>query len=174
MPKLIENLRGRLLDETQRVLLANGYDAVTIRSIAKACGTASGTVYNYFPSKENMVASAILDDWLGHMDRARQDIAASTSTEDAFRAIYACLGDFYRRYQLVFSQSNLLLVGPVHEERHEMLCNQIAELVVGLCMRFSRDLPPTASKVMAESLLAAVTHGWPFDELLVILERIIA
>ena len=35
MPKLIENLKDRLLTEAKQQIEQNGYEAVTIRSIAK-------------------------------------------------------------------------------------------------------------------------------------------
>ena len=50
MPKIIEGLRQRLLQEAERQLTEGGYSAMTIRSVAKACGVAVGTVYNYFYS----------------------------------------------------------------------------------------------------------------------------
>ena len=63
MPKIIEHVKDRLLAETARQLGDGGYDAVTIRSIAKGCGVGVGTVYNYFPSKEALIAGHLLEDW---------------------------------------------------------------------------------------------------------------
>ena len=60
MPKIIPGLRERLIKEAEQQLVTGGYTALTIRSVAKACHVAVGTVYNYFPSKEEFVASALL------------------------------------------------------------------------------------------------------------------
>ena len=38
MPKIIENLESRLLAEAERQIREDGYSAMTIRSVAKACG----------------------------------------------------------------------------------------------------------------------------------------
>ena len=46
MPKIIENLRSRLIDEAKHQIEQNGYDSVTIRSIARECGIGLGTFYN--------------------------------------------------------------------------------------------------------------------------------
>lgn len=63
MPKVIENLALRLSEEARRQVAENGYAALTIRSVAKACGVGVGTVYNYYPSKEALAASYMLRDW---------------------------------------------------------------------------------------------------------------
>ena len=51
MPKIIENIREKLLEEARRQVMEEGYEAMTIRSVAGACGVGVGTVYNYFSSK---------------------------------------------------------------------------------------------------------------------------
>jgi AcrR family transcriptional regulator len=63
MPKKLENVRELLLLEARRQAEENGYGAVTVRSVAKECGIGLGTVYNYFPSKDMLIASFILEDW---------------------------------------------------------------------------------------------------------------
>ena len=52
MPKIIENLREKLVREAQYQVEERGYSALTIRSVANACGVGVGTVYNYFASKD--------------------------------------------------------------------------------------------------------------------------
>lgn len=63
MPKIIENIREQLLNETRAQVEQQGYGRTTIRSVANACGIAVGTVYNYFPSKDIMIASYMAEDW---------------------------------------------------------------------------------------------------------------
>ena len=63
MPKIIENLESRLMEEARKQIEESGYDAVTIRSVAKGCGVGIGTVYNYFPSKDDLLAAFMLADW---------------------------------------------------------------------------------------------------------------
>ena len=38
MPKIIENLESKLIEEAKKQVEQSGYGALTIRSVAKACG----------------------------------------------------------------------------------------------------------------------------------------
>ena len=63
MPRIIENLESKLIAEAHRQVEQSGYGAFTIRSVATACGVDIGTVYNYFPSKDDLLAAHLPDDW---------------------------------------------------------------------------------------------------------------
>ena len=67
MPKIIENLREQLLSEAKKQVKERGYAATTVRSVAGACGVGVGTVYNYFKSKEMLIATFVYDDWRNHL-----------------------------------------------------------------------------------------------------------
>jgi AcrR family transcriptional regulator len=72
----------------QRVLVAalelgadGGYDAVQMRDIATAAGVALGTIYRYFPSKDALLAAAMVE-WMEDLERrvsARAPQSASTA-----------------------------------------------------------------------------------------------
>jgi AcrR family transcriptional regulator len=48
-----------ILDATARVLVSTGYDRASTNRIAVAAGVSVGSVYQYFPSKEALVAALI-------------------------------------------------------------------------------------------------------------------
>ena len=52
MPKIIENVKELILDTSEKLLFQVGYKGFTIRGVAKRCGIAPGTIFNYFASKE--------------------------------------------------------------------------------------------------------------------------
>ena len=63
MAKIIENLHSTILTVGKRILLEDGYEQMTLRRVAGECGIAAGTIYNYFPSKDILVATIMLEDW---------------------------------------------------------------------------------------------------------------
>jgi AcrR family transcriptional regulator len=48
-----------ILEATARVLVAEGYDGASTNRIAQVAGVSVGTLYQYFPSKESLVAELI-------------------------------------------------------------------------------------------------------------------
>ena len=59
MPKILESVREQLLETARAQIERNGYANTTIRSVAAECGIAVGTVYNYFPSKDMLIATYV-------------------------------------------------------------------------------------------------------------------
>jgi AcrR family transcriptional regulator len=51
--------RQRILDAARERFTARGYEATTTRDIADAAGIANGTLFNYFASKEAILASLV-------------------------------------------------------------------------------------------------------------------
>ncbi|HPU38685.1 MAG TPA: TetR family transcriptional regulator [Microthrixaceae bacterium] len=54
--------RGRMLSATEELALAGGWDGVQMREVAQRAEVALGTLYRYFPSKEHLLVSVMLDE----------------------------------------------------------------------------------------------------------------
>jgi AcrR family transcriptional regulator len=54
-----ETVRHRLLEEAAAHFARDGFDRANINSIAVAAGFAKGTIYNYFPSKEELFGAVL-------------------------------------------------------------------------------------------------------------------
>ncbi|SRR5579871_3113748 len=51
--------RWRILEAAEQLFASGGYEASTTRDIADAAGIANGTLFNYFPNKEAILASLV-------------------------------------------------------------------------------------------------------------------
>jgi AcrR family transcriptional regulator len=61
--------RQRILEAARQLLAASGYEASTTRDIADAAGIANGTLFNYFPNKEAILAALVAEATAGmHAD----------------------------------------------------------------------------------------------------------
>ncbi len=176
MPKRIENLRENMIKCAKAELLAHGYDALAIRSVAQGCGIAVGTVYNYFPSKDMLVAAVMLEDWLTTLERMRARCRRAASLRGALTALYEGVTAFSNIYRSVwagysFSASARSEFG----ERHNLLVRQLADCVKPALQRFGADETPGMDVFLAENILICDSNSeMTFELLLRIATRILA
>jgi AcrR family transcriptional regulator len=87
-----------LLEATARVLMKDGYDRASTNKIAAVAGVSIGSLYQYFPSKEALVA-AVIDRHMHEMMQAVRDALAKVATrpiEVAARELVSVMLDAHR------------------------------------------------------------------------------
>ena len=167
MPKIIENLRERLLEEAKRQVLEQGYSAMTIRSVASACGVGVGTVYNYFASKDMLIASFMLEDWMECKKRIDKGCDENSTPESALRCIYDGLNDFVGKYEVLFRDENAgtSFAASSSKQRHILLRSQIAKPLVALCQKQEKADPVFLAEFVAEAMLTWSMSERSFEEI---------
>lgn len=55
--------REAILVESRKLVMQNGISSLNMRTVANACGVAVGSIYNYFPSKSDLIHAAVSDIW---------------------------------------------------------------------------------------------------------------
>ena len=166
MPKIIENLEHKLIAEARHQIETSGYGALTIRDLAKACGVGVGTVYNYFSSKEELVASHLLEDW----KQCITAITAVSGCSDAPKPVLLCIYDqlvsFARRHEVIFrDESAAASFSGSFNKYHGMLRTQLAQPL----RKFSET--DFAAEFLAEALLTWTMAGKTFDEIYGMMEK---
>ena len=174
MPKIIDNLEENLLSAARRLIAEHGYAAVTMRAIAKECGVAVGTFYNYYPSKDAMLAACLLHDWQAALAAAGEKTAGARSAKEAVEAVFEAVRAFEEQNRSIFSdESARSSAAGALQKRHGLLRHQIAALLEEPCRRFS-DAPDAAflAEFIAESILSWSGEDVPFSRLWPLLERL--
>ena len=160
MPKKIINLESRLLEEARKQTAENGYGATTIRSVATACGVGVGTVYNYFESKEELVASFMLADWKRCVDTINAVSAYSDGPLPVVRCICDQLIAYSRQYESIFrDEAASSAFSGFFSRYHAVLRGQLSEPLRKFC---SDDF---TSQFIAEALLTWTTAGKSCEEI---------
>lgn len=163
MPKIIENVRSLLIEEAKNQIAEKGYGKTTIRSIASACGLAVGTVYNYFPSKDMLIASFMAEEWQKCLCRMRN--AEGSSAYDIILSVYSGFIDYMGKHTDLFSDKEAAKVfATVFSERHKQLRSQIAEIIAPACESASVTDKAFLAEFIAESLLSWSVAGKSFEE----------
>ena len=167
MPKIIENLPQRLVEEARRQIEESGFSAMTIRSVAKACGVGVGTVYNYFPSKEALVATFMLTDWNSCIGAIQSCAERSGTLEPVLETMHSNLRLFMEKFDPIFRDAGAAAsYNSALSKYHSMLRSQLAAPIGKFC----RD--GFAAEFIAEAMLTWTVAGKDFDELKSILLRI--
>ncbi len=158
MPKILTDPKQNMLSEVERLLAQGGYSAVTVRAVAQGCGVGVGTVYNYFPSKEALMAEYLLEDWRGCI--AAINATCSQGPESVARCIYDQLLLFAGSHMSVFTDASAkgAFVG-AFSQYHGMLRSQLAAPLRPFC---HSDF---AAEFAAEALLTWSMAGKSFCEI---------
>nr|WP_281417319.1 TetR/AcrR family transcriptional regulator [Clostridium mobile] len=63
VPKIIKDIESKIFSTSMDLFLKKGYKAVDMKMIAKECGIAVGTLYNYYPNKKELYISILKESW---------------------------------------------------------------------------------------------------------------
>jgi AcrR family transcriptional regulator len=81
-----KHMVAMLMRATARILIRDGYDALTTNRVAEEAGASVGSLYQYFPSKEALVA-ALLQEHLDSITAQMRMEAARVATLPVERAV---------------------------------------------------------------------------------------
>ncbi len=159
--------RDRILRSAQRLFADQGYDATTTRDIARTANIAAGTLFNYFPTKDAIVASwarQALDDATEAFDLEASDV--SGLEEDLFS--FVALG--LRKLKLMRKHLPALLetsLSPlVTHDAGDGPSLRVAQLevVAKLAAKHGHGEISTVALQMYWSLYAGLLTFWSQDE----------
>src|SRR6476620_103945 len=81
--------RERILQTARKLFTDNGFEATTTRDIAQAADIATGTLFNYFPTKEAVVACLVNEALDGALDHTQRDGSENATLEEELFALVA-------------------------------------------------------------------------------------
>ena len=169
MPKIIQNVREQLLAEAKKQIAEFGYEKTTIRSVASACGLGIGTVYNYFPSKDTLIASFLLVDWQNALANMKKSVSANLQT--TLKVVYDEIKAFIKRNEVLFSDKDASKSYSLSfPERHSLLRSQIAEIIKPTCETANATDKEFLALFVAESLLVWTIAGKDFEDIFQVLQ----
>lgn len=83
--------RDDILKNSCQLIQQQGWSAVNIRSVAKACGVSVGSIYNYFASKDELVSATV--------ERIWHDIFHLSQETMKFKDTLSCITWIYERME---------------------------------------------------------------------------
>jgi AcrR family transcriptional regulator len=142
-----------ILEAGVAVFTEKGYDAATMTEIAARSGTAIGSLYRFFPSKD-VLADALLERYAQHvMDRFAE--LAKSAPAMTLDALADALVDFMASLQSQRSFAAALLdARGVSDERRVKFRQSMQEGLAGIL----RTVIPAINKAKAETMAVVLLH----------------
>ena len=167
MPKIIKNLENRLIEEARKQIEKNGYSGLTMRSVAEACGVGVGTVYNYFDSKDALLATYMLEDWKRCISAINAVSTYSDTPAPVLRCMYDQLVNYAAQHQGIFKdKAAASAFSATFTRYHLMLRDQLAAPL----QKFCHDA--FHAEFIAEALLSWSMAGKDFDSVYTIIHKL--
>ena len=108
MPKIVnhDEYRQRLLEKSLHLFTRKGYHNINMKEIATEIGVSTGTLYHYFPSKENMLAEMI--SWVGYENT--EEYIQRTSSVEKISDRFDMIVDFWKEKGELYENTMLLAI----------------------------------------------------------------
>ncbi|WP_158598361.1 TetR/AcrR family transcriptional regulator [Falsibacillus albus] len=93
-----QETKNRILKSAKKLFFENGYDYTTTEEIAREAEVASGTIFNYFDSKAEILIEAFADDFMEEMDQHEFQLDQQDLQKAAADLIYDFIDNRIKRY----------------------------------------------------------------------------
>lgn len=155
-----ENRKKRIFEAALRLFKENGFEKTTMDTIAADAGLAVGTLYNYFPSKVELLFSIIdsgTDKYTQDLDRV---IAENTSLRDSILDFYMIYLQSFATYgkrvwrellgEFLFKQSNCMkMIDVIDKQFHDKIKELLTAFEKKGVLKRGADLEAAASALYA-------------------------
>lgn len=164
MPKVLDDVKDRVLAEARAVLTEKGYKALTMRSVAEKCGVSVGTVYNYYRSKEFLTGCVVLADWLETFGAMTKAAGSASTAGEGLRQIYALMLSFCVSHAYLAASGVAPGNGQYsYREQHGMLLEQVRSAISSLLRRTDVEAPGDLETFLAESVINCGVKLYPYE-----------
>lgn len=127
-----------ILETSRKLIQENGWAAISIRSVAQACKISVGSVYNYFDSKSDLIATTVESVWcdIFHIPDGRASFSRFT---DCIEWAYESMRRGNEKYPGFFSMHSMSFVGEDKSSGQELMAKSWKHIQDGFYMVLMRD-----------------------------------
>lgn len=77
LSRIIENPKQLILSKAKEILYNQGYHKLNMRALSKLCDIALGTIYNYYPTKKDLVIEMMSDYWEDYLNSVQKIVSSN-------------------------------------------------------------------------------------------------
>lgn len=118
MSKIIENPKQLILSRAKEILYNEGYKKLSMRTLSKKCDIALGTIYNYYPTKKELIVEMMTDYWKENF-YVLEDIVTSNDT------LYIKLNEIFNKLSIFIKTFKEIWLKPELYENPDYIENSL-------------------------------------------------
>jgi AcrR family transcriptional regulator len=99
LSRIIENPKQLILGKAKEILYNQGYHKLSMRSLSKECDIALGTIYNYYPTKKELVIEMMTDYWQNYLDTVEEIVNSDVNMYIKLNNIFNELEVFIQNFR---------------------------------------------------------------------------
>jgi AcrR family transcriptional regulator len=145
MPKIIKDLEEKILETAQHLFTLESYAGVDMRRIAKETGIATGTLYNYFSSKQDLLLAVVEHSWRVSVRRLEEGMSKNDDQEAPVARLIRLLYQEFRQNKIL-GMTRMQLMKPKHAKQMAKNPNLPPEPVRSLL----QDIVPLFQKAVCQ------------------------
>lgn len=107
MSRIIENPKQLILGKAKEILYDDGYQRLSMRNVAKACDIALGTIYNYYPTKKDLVVEMMTEYWHEYICKVQAIVNSEYDFYVKLENIFSDLKNFIKTFKDVWLKPEL-------------------------------------------------------------------
>lgn len=107
MARIIEKPRELILNEAKKLLYDEGFNSISIRRVAKECNIAVGTIYNYFPTKKELIVEMMINFWEEYFYNIESVLSSEENFYVKLKNIFNNLAEFIKRFKEVWLNNEI-------------------------------------------------------------------
>lgn len=170
MPKIIENIKETIIEEGKKALILTSYEEFNMRDIAKACNIGTGTLYNYFSNKEDLIHSIFKEDWAKVIRSIDKFSYEDYSFNYKVESIYNLVRDFFLTYKKAFYELMSSSISRPKDRPYVKVLHEKMEQIIDLHREKGEITNPLSSEklsyfIVSNLLSLAVEPSISFNEL---------
>ncbi len=137
MNKLITTQED-ILSVSKKFILENGLSSFNIRTVAKECGISIGTVYNYFPSKSELIIATVESVW-AEIFEPLNNLKTFNNFVEAVQCMFEIIENGNSKYPGFFSVHSLNFASEEKKEGIQMMNSYFSKLKQKLLFILKED-----------------------------------
>ncbi len=130
--------RGAILSAGKEIVVQSGIQGLNMRDVAQKCGVSVGSIYNYFPSKSDLVVATIESVWTEMMHNSQGCNSQCNFTESVL-SLFHNVQKGCKKYPSFFSAHSISVAALDKSKGREVMNQYFAHIKNGLLESLQHD-----------------------------------